>query len=252
MTRGAWGGAARRIGGAIVATYRGGGRAMVAAPLLVAIAVVPEAVQHVVEIRLGMFGSREAFRTLADDPIRWTFGYAKVAGFVLAILLLARFVALGSVRAALRVGPMTLMRLLLAMALTFVAALPFEWLQARATAPAVDVSLGVLSALIQAGLTLYVVGALLDDRALTLRAAFTERWPTALVLMLLVALAFVPAQALHMANHRLALGRPDAVIWAVMAFDALLVGLLAALLGAALAVGYRTGLTWRGWCVARP
>lgn len=247
----AWGRAARRLGGAIAATYREGGRAFVAAPLLVAIVVVPEALQHVAEIRLGMFDSRDAARVLQNDPTRWAFGYAKVAGFLISILLLARYVALGSVRAAMQVRPATLLRVLLAVALTVAAAWPFEQLQARTTSLPADLALGTVSALIQAGLTLYLVGALLDDRTLSLRAAFAERWPTALVLCLLVAAVFIPCQALHSANHLWALGRPDAVVWALMAFDSLWIGLMAALLGAALAVGHRSRLTWKGWGAAR-
>jgi hypothetical protein len=37
------------------------------------------------------------------------------------------------------------------------------------------------------------------------------------------------------------------MVWALMAFDALWVGLFAALVGTALFVGARAPLTWRGW-----
>lgn len=234
----------KRLGAAIVETYRLGGRTFVAAPLIVAIAVVPEAAQHVAEIEIGMFESREAFRALADDPRRWIFAYAKVAGLVIAMLAVARFWALGSTRNALLMSPATWLRLGVAMALTFAAELPFNWIRAQGFGTPADAAATTFSVLIQAGLLVYLVATLLDDRAVSLRAAFTERWPTALVMTLLAALAFVPAQALHMANHSWALGRPDAVVWALMAFDSLLVGLLAALVGSALYVGYRTGARW--------
>ena len=77
----------------------------------------------------------------------------------------------------------------------------------------------------------------------------TSLLPAAVVISLLATLAFAPSQALHMANHKLALGQPLPIVWALMTFDALLVGLFAALVGSALFVGVRTGLTWRGWTV---
>lgn len=84
---------------------------------------------------------------------------------------------------------------------------------------------------------------------MTPRRAMTTLLPAAGVLVLLLVVAFAPAQALHMANHKLALGRPEWVVWLLMTFDALWVGLFAGLVGSAMYVGGRTGLTWRGWTV---
>jgi hypothetical protein len=97
------------------------------------------------------------------------------------------------------------------------------------------------------GITIYMIGVLLEDRSISPRRAFTSLLPALLIVTLLVALTFAPAQAIHLANHKLALGRPAAIVWAVMTFDALWVGFFAALVGSALFVGYRSGLTWRGW-----
>ena len=77
----------------------------------------------------------------------------------------------------------------------------------------------------------------------------TSLLPAGIFLSVLAATAFGPAQALHMANHKLAMGQPLATVWALMAFDALWVGLFAALVGSAVFVGVKTGLTWRGWTV---
>lgn len=243
--------AARRIGGTIADTYRHGGRAVVAAPLLLAIAVVPEGAQHVAEIRLGMFDSVDAFRALANDPTRWAFGYFKVAGFVIAILAVARFWAVGSIRRALLVPPRDLLRLVVALGLTVAASLPFEWAGRQGLPTALNFALQAVSAVIQTGLLLYVAAALFGDRDVTLRTAFTERWPSALVMTLAAAAAFIPAQALHMANHKLAMAQAAPVVWMLMAWDALWVGLLAALVGSALYAGYGCGLTWRGWVPAK-
>ena len=243
------GGALRGIGRAVFETYRSGGRMMIAAPAIMAIAIVPEFVQHIAEIHLGMFESIERFRMLAGDPLRWGFGYVKVAGFVIAILAAARFRAVGSIRRTLMVRPRTLLRVVAGLILGFAVAWPFTWLDAQGISPAVNIPLQIVSAVIQGGFLIYVVGALLEEASVTPKRAMTSLLPAAVVVSLLAALAFAPSQALHMANHKLALGQPLPIVWTLMTFDALWVGLFAALVGAALFVGVRTGLTWRGWTV---
>jgi hypothetical protein len=239
--------AIRGTGAAIVSTYRLGGRMWLAAPAILAIAVVPEMAQHAAEIHVGMFDSRAGAIAAEHDPLRWTFAYPKIAGFVIAILATARFLSLGSVRRALLIGPGNLARLALAIALTLLVELPADWLKERSASGLVDGLATAALIVAQAGLLVYVVGALIDDRTNSLRRSFTERWPTALLLTLLAALAFVPAQALHMYNHMLAIGQHPAIVWALMVFDSLVVGLIAALVGAALHVSYRAGPTWSGW-----
>lgn len=243
------GGGLRGLARAAFETYRLGGRLVVAAPALLLIAVLPEFVQHVVEIHLGMFDSIDRFRALSGDPLRWAFGYAKVAGFTVAILAAARFHAVGSVRRTLAVPPVALLRVVAGLAIGFAVAAPFASAGTRGLPPAIDVPLQLVSAVIQAGFLVYVVGALLEEASVTPARAMTALLPAAAVLGLLAALVFLPAQALHMANHRMALGQPLPIVWSLMAFDALWAGLFAGLVGSALFVGVRTGLTWRGWTV---
>lgn len=232
---------------AMLATYRLGGRTLVAAPLLVAIAVLPELAQHIAEISLGMFESAAAFQAHALDPFRWTFAYPKVVGFALAILAITRFWALGSVRAALTLRPANLVRILIAVALTWAFELPFDWLMSLGLLP--DSVVTALALLAQAGFLVFLLAALVEDRSIGLRRAFTDRWPTALLLGLLGAVAFMPAASLHSFHHLAAMGQPEPIIWALMLWDSLWVGLMAALLGSAAFVAQRTGLSWRGWTV---
>lgn len=239
--------ALRNIGRALYETYRLGGTAVVAAPLLLAFAVLTEAVQHIVEIRLGMFESVAAFRALGNDPLRWMFGYTKVAGFLISILTIARFWATGSVKAALLIPLGDLGRLIFAIVLTLGIALSIDWVQSHGLPRALDIILSSISFILQTGLTLYVVGALFGDRAMTLRRSFTDRFPTAIIMTLTMLAAFAPCQALHMLNHKIAIGGPTPLVWAMMAFDSLWIGLFAALVGSAMYAGYKSGLTWRGW-----
>ena len=144
---------------------------------------------------------------------------------------------------------MTLLRVVAGLAVGFAVAWPFDWLGRQGLPVAVNVPLQIVSAILQAGFMIYIVGALLEDRSVTPRRAMTTLLPAAIILVLLLAAAFAPAQALHMVNHKLALGQPAPVVWALMVFDALWVGLFAGLVGSAMFVGGRTGLTWRGWTV---
>lgn len=241
------GSALRGTARAAFATYKLGGRTLVAAPLIAAIVVLPELAQHAAEIHLGMFESKAGAQAAANHPLRWAFGYAKIAGLVVAMLATARYWALGSVRRALLIAPGNLLRLGLAIGLTLLAELPFTWLKEASASAGVDAAITFASVLVQAGLLVYLIGALLDDRTITLRSAFGDRWPTAILITALAALAFAPSQALHGANHLWAMEQPTAIVWALMLFDSLLVGLLATLVGAALFVAYRAGPTWRGW-----
>lgn len=81
----------RSIPGDFLAVLHDGVRIWWLAPLIPLLVVVPEAIQHVAEIRIGMFDNIEIARTVADDPRRMVWGYLKIAGLVLAILAGARF-----------------------------------------------------------------------------------------------------------------------------------------------------------------
>ena len=66
----------------------------------------------------------------------------------------------------------------------------------------------------------------------------TRSWAYLPLLLLLLAAGFAPAQILHGLNHSWALGQPPALVWALMIFDSLVVGLLASLVGSAMYVAY--------------
>ena len=244
--RAAWR-AGRGIVRALYDTCRLGGRTLLVAPGIVAIAVIPEFAQHVAEISLGMFDSREASRALANDSVRWGFGYVKIAGFVLTILLTTRLWACdGSVRRVLLIPPRILLRTVAAFAAAILAGGALDYL-ARLRPPLAGGALSVVGAVLQAGLFTWTIAQLVDDRSTTLRRALTIQLPTAALLLLLFGAAMAPAQLLHGINHKLALGQPDALVWGLMLFDSLLVGLMAALAGSGLYVAFRAGPTWRGW-----
>lgn len=225
---------------AVWRTYAEGGRGLIAAPLIAAIVVVPEALQHVVELALGMFDSPESARALQNSPLRMAFGIPKIVGLVLAILAFARFHALGSVRAALLPGWRTIASVLVVIGPWLALGFGLEWVQhALGTSPLASAVVAI-NWVSQIVLLMPIIAVLLNDRS---RPIWQHglRWRAMLAIALLLPLAFAPAQLLHGITHRLALRTPFAADVALMAFDAVLVGLLASLAGAALVRGFRTG-----------
>lgn len=228
----------QRAGLALARLYPMGISLLWKAPLVLALVVVPEFLQHVAEIRLGMFDSKAQAIAVANDPIRWAFGYAKIAGLVLTFLAAARFwwarehggrwwdlrtIAWG--RFALG---FLLFGLLPVVPGLFVAQL------GKTTADAAGL---VLTIALLPALFLLLAG-LFGDVTTSVRAMWRRSWPWAVLTALLLVLAFMPAQWLHGMNHKWAFGAHSAIVWALMIFDSLLVGLLAGLTGTAFYLGY--------------
>lgn len=207
------------------------------APWLLLPILLTEGAQHVVEIQLGMFASRADFMALANDATRWTFGYAKVAGLLISILLVARAVALGSAMRAIRPRWRPMGMLVALLALTFALDLAFKSEAARAIAPVA--LLQGANILLQTLLTIPLLAALFEDDWAMVRARRWRLIPALLLSLLLAAIAFVPMQLLHGANHDWAMGAPLAAVWALMLFDTIWVALLALMVGSAIAIGWR-------------
>lgn len=229
----------KRAGQALVQLYPMGLSLLWKAPLVLAPVVVPEFIQHVAEIRLGMFDSRQAFAALARDPTRMAFGAVKIAGLVLTFLAAARFWwarEQGGHWANPRniAWPRLLLGLLLFMG---VPALP-ELVKGE-LAPWLYQALVWGLTLAMLPMLFLLFAGLFGDRTIPAAAMWRRGWPWLLLTILLAALAFAPAQWLHGMNHRWALGADPALLWALMVFDSLLVGLLAGLTGTAFYLGYQ-------------
>ena len=208
------------------------------APGILALVVIPEFAQHVAEIRLGMFDSTEAFRAHQLDASRMAFGYAKVAGLLAAMLAAARYWMIrGSDRRWWDLRHVAWWRLGLGFVIFFgIGSLPellpdrmdrmpyqaLGWAWMIATLPGLFIMLAGLS----------------GDRQTPLSAMWTKAWPWIVLTMLLAALGFGPAAWLHQMNHAWASGAGPVLLWSLMAWDSLLVGLIAALAGTGLGLGY--------------
>lgn len=203
-------------------------------PLIPLLAAVPELIQHVLEYHLGMFASRDAFRALANHPLRWDIGYFKVAAYFLAIMLAARF---WREPGATRAFGVVWHRLAAAAVLIAGCALSVWPLQGRVAQTVID-WVGIGSLIVILPLFVAFCGALLGDRAMTFGRAIRSGWLRLPLLIGLPALAVLGGQALHRLNHILAFGQANPLVLALLAWDAIWVGCMAGWIGTGLAKGY--------------
>jgi hypothetical protein len=222
----------------LIDTYRHGFAAFVLAPLAVALVVVPEFAQHVVEIQGGMFDNREAGHAFANDPQRWAFGYAKLTGLALAFLATARF---WWTRANggrwWRLDQIAWGKFILGLLLFLVLPLPIALLEGRIDPVLFEIVKWTATVAVLPFVFLVLAG-LFGDRTMTFRRVVTRSWPYLPLLIILLVAAFAPAQQLHELLHKWSVGQPTALVWGLMTLDSLVVGLLASLTGAAFHAGY--------------
>lgn len=231
----------------IFESYRLGFRSMVLAPTILVLAALTELAQHIIEINIGMFDSLEAARRLQSSAIREYVGYPKVAAVWIAAFLIVRFWSKRSAKAAV-VVPLHILGKA-AIGIAAIIAVGFVVVKSLAmVSPQLGIIATLLSGVIQAMLFLWTIGVWLDDDPIAIKTAFSSRAPSALSLLVIFLFSVPAAQGAHLLIHKAVLGQPQPVVWSLMLFDALIiVPLSAALNGAALFVGYRSGATWRGW-----
>lgn len=231
----------RGVLAALQGTLRDGFRIWWLAPLIPLLVVIPEAIQHVAEISIGMFDSREAARALGDDPRRMIWGYLKLAGLVLAVLATIRF--WGTRESGARwwdLSAIAWRNLSIALGLLILSALPGLLVQpyvGEAIAGGIDIALLVATL----PLLVLLASGLGGDRTDSLGRVYRRGWLSALAIVVLVAIFWIPLQYLHGMNHQWAMGAPALAQWTLMAFDSLVVGLLATLAGAAIHHGRMLG-----------
>ncbi|RDC60769.1 hypothetical protein HME9302_01985 [Alteripontixanthobacter maritimus] len=208
------------------------------APLVPLIVVIPEFVQHIAEIELGMFASAAAFSELAQDPTRLMFGSLKLIGLLLAILAALRF--FGAREQGLpwwNLHGVLWGRLLVSLVLLGLAGVPGMVMgESFGTLPRqlVDIVLTIATL----PLLTWLVSAIIGDREMTFARIWTAGWLPALRIAVFMAVVFAPLQLLHMALHDWALGAASWLVWALMVFDAAVVGLMATMVGSAAYHGY--------------
>ena len=228
----------KRAGLALARLYPMGFSLLWKAPLVLALVVIPEFVQHVVEIQLGMFGDKAQRMAAGASPTRMAFGYAKVAGLVLTFLAAARFWSARERSVPwYRLSDIAWGRFALGFLLFgLLPVLPVLFVAQIGKSNA-DI-IGIVITIVLLPAMFLLLAGLFGDRTTSVRAMWLRSWPWAVLTALLLVLAFMPAQWLHGKNHEWAFGAQPAIVWALMIFDSILVGLLGGLTGTAFYLGY--------------
>lgn len=221
--------------------YRESARFARAWPLLFALPLAAELAQHVVEYRIGMFASVEAMVALDGDPSRMTFGVVKVVTLLVYTYWVSRWLAygrdgrrrvLGDGRSAFLFAWVVALGLVTGGLQLFGGALlrPFG----ASDGVVLAVGLVFVSAMmaIDIYLTAWKVGAALGNGRLTIPASFRIMhgnfwWSLGFYIVMIL-----PLMIAHYVVGGVALGRPDAMLWPMLIFDALLVGYLGTVLAA--------------------
>ena len=228
----------KRAGQALARLYPMGVSMLWKAPLVLALVIVPEFFQHIVEIQLGMFDSRAAAIAASDAPLRMVFGFAKVAGLVLTFFAAARFWwAREHGGHWWDVRNVVWGRLLAGIVIFFGIGMLPELLAGRIDETWRQWIGAAWGAALLPALFMLIAG-LFGDRDTPIRDMWRRAWPWLLLTALLLVIGYAPAFWLHGMNHKWAIGASPALVWALMIFDSVTVGLLAGLTGTALYLGY--------------
>lgn len=200
------------------------------APPVLALAFAGELTQHIAEISMGMFASRDAFVALQGSALRMGFGLTKVAALLVAVAWGARWLAhRNSAERPELDGPIDWSRLLLPTAFSLAAMIAVVFVPIGSR----SIRLILIVAVLLAGMpwSRMAMDALFGRPRESLRQALRGR-PMPPIGGLLAILPVAAAMYLHMHNHNWAFGAQPLTVWALMAWDALLIAGLTGWLGA--------------------
>jgi hypothetical protein len=220
--------------------YAGAWRYALACPLLFAVPVIAEFIQHVIEMRIGMYDGIAALKAAETNGARLGWGLVKTLSLTLAGYWVARFLLMpGGAAAARRFDPVAarlyLWVMLWALAQTLVSlwggdALRAAGLGAYATGTAIALGLAMFALNIM--LAPWMVSAALGNPGLGIvRSLRLVGWGLWWGVLFTIAAILLPMAA-HYAFAVLAIGAAPASAWAIMAVDSLLVGYLGAIIAA--------------------
>jgi len=211
-----------------------------ALPLIVAISVGVEGLQHVVEFLEGLYRDRAGLRSHAYDVGRMTAGVLKVGWLLLLQFWVARFVVSGSAQAALTYDAVAIRKFSAVMVVGFAMSLVFVLLPVSISAANIS---GLVAALIFlfAFVTLVVpqiilipwsVSAALGDPRASFDFASRRSEGSRLWAVLVKLLTPLPLSVLHSGLSYIAVGRAPAVTIGILALDAVVVGILGLVIAA--------------------
>jgi len=217
--------------------YAGAWRYALACPLLFAVPVVVEFIQHVIEMRIGMYDSIAAAQAVEANGARLGWGVVKTLSLSLAGYWVARFLLLRGAADARRLDPVAVRLfawvMLFGLAWTLVSlwggdAMRLVGLGEQAMA--ISVALGLVGFILSILLAPWKIGAAIGNAEMGfVRSIGLVGWGIWWGLILAV-LAILPPMIVHYLFAFLAIGAQPAAAWAVLAVDSVLVGYLGAII----------------------
>ena len=217
--------------------YSGAWRFMLACPILFAIPVLVEAVQHVIEYQLGMYDGIARAQVVEGHPARMIWGTVKVATLVLAAYWVTRFLGRGR-DAAGRIEPVALRLFAPVMLWALAWGGTLIWGGKLLAAigigdtPGLWIGVGLFlcSFLLEILLACWKVGAALGNPRLGFARSIALVGPRLGWSLGFTLLAILPPMVLHYILGVGAIGNPLAQVVPMLIADSLLVGCLGTLM----------------------
>lgn len=232
----------------IKAAYGGSAKVALAAPLIFLLPAAAELVQHVAEIRSGMFASIAAMEAAADDGARMGFGVIKIFSLImliywvnraLAIMDGARLRLIGDARSARLFAGVIAYAIVLAAVQLFGGTLLAPWVPDERTLMLIGFVFFFAATGMEIWLSVWKAGASLGNARLGILASLGVMrgnfwWSLGYFLLM-----FLPLMVLHYGLNLVAIGWPETMVWALMIADSLVVGYLGIVLAATVYVTAR-------------
>lgn len=226
--------AVRRFLADLFGAYADGVRTVRGLPLLFGAIIAWEFAQHAVEYRIGFFDSRAAAKAVSLDGSRMILGWIKMLLVYVGGFFAIRYLVLGRA-AAMRPRAGTMLRYLpyLAYALLLFALILYAGeLVPPARVDTLRATVGLAQVAIEPLLMLWIVSAATDGPiGSPLQSARTTGW----LYLWGLALFFIGRLPISLAHQFLGtypIGKPAALLWPMLALDAVTVGLLIAIIPA--------------------
>lgn len=220
--------------------YAGTWRYMLACPLLFAVPVAVEGVQHAIEYMLGMYQGMDGAKAVEAHPARMMWGYLKASVLALSAYWVIRYLALGAAQAgrmdpkAVRLfAPVLLWHLVWgALLLWGGGLLTLAGIEGR-TALWVGLGIYLGNFVLETGLSAWKAGAVLGNEKLTFMRSLKLVAPHLAWGVGFMLLAILPVMAAHYALGIGAIFAGPALVIPMLVLDSILVGYLGALIIAA-------------------
>jgi hypothetical protein len=224
----------RRFFGDMIGAYGDGVRVVRGLPWLFGAIIAWEFAQHVIEYRIGFFDSRAAAKAVSLDGSRMVLGWIKMLLVYVGGFFAIRYLLLGR-REALRPGGTTILRYLPYILYSLLMVAPILYADRLVPPARIETLRGIFGLgqiVIEPLLMLWIVSAAIDGPVRTplhsarlIGRAYVRALPFYL-------LGRLPVAFLHRYLGTYPIGRPGPLTWPVLALDAIVVGLLIAIVPA--------------------